>query len=110
MTDVQLVDVSIRDGNQSLWGAVGLRTEHILTMATLLGRAGFRTLDFSSSTAMGVAVRNHRQDPWERIRLVRKLIPDTRLQFIGTGLRFISWDIAHPEFMQLAYDLSLIHI
>lgn len=104
MTDVQLVDVSIRDGNQSLWGAVGLRTEHILTMATLLGRAGFRTLDFSSSTAMGVAVRNHRQDPWERIRLVRKLIPDTRLQFIGTGLRFISWDIAHPEFMQLAYD------
>ena len=104
MTSIQLVDVSIRDGNQSLWGAVGLRDEHIFAMAPLLARAGFRTLDFASSTAMGVAVRTHRQNPWERIRLVRRLTPDTHLQFIGTGLRFISWDLAHPDFMQLVYD------
>lgn len=104
MTAIRLVDVSVRDGNQSIWGAVGLRTEHIVTMAPLLARAGFRTLDFSSSTAMGVAVRNHRQNPWERNLLVRKLMPDTHLQFIGTGLRFISWDLAHPDVMQLVYD------
>jgi oxaloacetate decarboxylase alpha subunit len=30
-------------------------------------------------------------------------MPNTRLQFIGTGLRFISWESVHPEFMQLAY-------
>ena len=36
MTDVQLVDVSLRDGNQSLWGATGLRTEHIVQIAPLL--------------------------------------------------------------------------
>jgi oxaloacetate decarboxylase alpha subunit len=30
MVDVQLTDVSLRDGNRSLWGATGLRTEHIL--------------------------------------------------------------------------------
>jgi oxaloacetate decarboxylase alpha subunit len=53
---------------------------------------------------MGVAVRHHAEDPWERIRLTRDAMPNTPLQFIGTGLRFISWELASPEFMQLVYD------
>ena len=104
MPDVQLVDVSLRDGNQSLWGATGLRTDHILQIAPVLNRVGFRALDFMSSTAMGVAVRTHREDPWERIRLTRAAMPDTPLQLIGTGFRFISWERAHPEVMQLVYE------
>jgi oxaloacetate decarboxylase alpha subunit len=104
MPEVQLADVSLRDGNQSLWGATGLRTEHILQIAPVLNRVGFRALDFMSSTVMGVAVRTHREDPWERIRLTRAAMPDTPLQLIGTGFRFISWERAHPEVMQLVYE------
>jgi oxaloacetate decarboxylase alpha subunit len=104
MATVQLIDVSIRDGNQSLWGAVGLDTAQILSIAPLLDRVGFRALDYTSSTHMGVAVRHHAEDPWERIRLTRDAMPNTPLQFIGTGLRFISWELASPEFMQLVYD------
>jgi len=104
MARIELIDVSLRDGNQSLWGATGLRTPHILQIAPLLDRVGFRALDYTSSTHMGVAVRNHREDPWERIRLTRQAMPDTALQFIGTGLRFISWEAAHPDLMQLVYD------
>ena len=55
---------------------------------------------------MGVAVRTHREDPWERIRLTRAAMPTTPLQFIGTGFRFISWERAHPEFMELVYDAA----
>jgi oxaloacetate decarboxylase alpha subunit len=104
MAEIQLVDVSLRDGNQSLWGATGLRTAHIATIAPLLGRAGFRALDYSSSTAMGVSVRTHREDPWALLRLARAAMPDTLLQFIGTGFRFISWERAHPEVIQLVYS------
>ncbi len=104
MAEVQLVDVSLRDGNQSLWGATGLRTAHILQIAPVLNRVGFRALDYCSSTAMGVAVRTHREDPWQRIRLTRAAIPDTPLQFIGTGFRFISWERAHPDVMRLVYQ------
>ena len=104
MAEIELVDVSLRDGNQSLWGATGLRTDHILQIAPVLNRVGFRALDFMSSTAMGVAVRTHREDPWERIRLTRAAMPDTPLQLIGTGFRFISWERAHPEVMQLVYE------
>jgi oxaloacetate decarboxylase (Na+ extruding) subunit alpha len=104
VAEVQLVDVSVRDGNQSLWSATGLRTEHILAIAPVLNRVGFRALDFISSTAMGVAVRTHHQDPWQRIRLTRAAMPDTPLQFIGTGFRFISWERAHPDVMRLVYE------
>ncbi len=104
MADIQLIDVSLRDGNQSLWGAISCNTAQTLTIAPVMNRVGFRALDYCSSTAMGVAVRHHRENPWERIRLTRAAMPDTPLQFIGTGLRFISWEPAHPEFMQLVYD------
>ena len=103
MADIQLVDVSLRDGNQSLWGATGLRTAHILQIAPVLDRVGFRALDFTSSTHMGVAVRTHREDPWERIRLTHMAMPHTPLQFIGSGLRFISWEPVHPDLIRLAY-------
>ena len=103
MPDIQLVDVSFRDGNQSLWGATGVRTRHVLPIAPLMDRVGFRALDFTSSTHMGIAVRTHREDPWERIRLTRAAMPSTGLQFISPGFRFISWELAHPEFMELVY-------
>ena len=105
---LELVDVSLRDGNQSLWGATGLRTAHVAQIAPVLNRVGFRALDFSSSTAMGVSVRTHRENPWDLLRLTRKAMPDTRLQFIGTGFRFISWERAHPEVMELVYT-SLVN-
>jgi oxaloacetate decarboxylase (Na+ extruding) subunit alpha len=103
VAELELVDVSLRDGNQSLWGATGLRTAHIAQIAPVMNRVGFRALDFSSSTAMGVSVRTHRENPWDLLRLTRKAMPDTLLQFIGTGFRFISWEKAHPEVMELVY-------
>jgi oxaloacetate decarboxylase (Na+ extruding) subunit alpha len=108
VADIQLVDVSLRDGNQSLWSATGLRTAHIATIAPIMDRVGFRALDFTSSTHMGVAVRTHREDPWEQIRLTHAAAPNTPLQFIGSGLRFISWEPVHPELMQLAYDRLVV--
>jgi oxaloacetate decarboxylase (Na+ extruding) subunit alpha len=104
MAELELLDVSIRDGNQSLWGATGLNTAKILQIAPVLDRVGFRALDYTSSTHMGVAVRTYREDPWERIRLTHAAMPNTPLQFIGTGFRFISWESVHPDLMQLAYD------
>lgn len=103
MTTIQLTDVSIRDGNQSLWGATGLNTSQIIEIAGQLDRVGFRAIDFTSSSHMAVAVRYFRNDPWERIRRVRAAMPRTPLQFITTGLRFIAWQQADPEFMRLVY-------
>jgi len=60
---VELIDTTVRDGNQSLWSATGMTTRMILDVAADLDRAGFRALDFITSTHMGTAVRWHREDP-----------------------------------------------
>ena len=103
MADIALVDTSLRDGNQCLWAALGVTTANTLTIAPVMDRVGFKAIDFTTSTHMGVAVRYKREDPWERIRLMAQATPHTPLQFMGTGFRFIAWETASPEFMGLAY-------
>ena len=103
MADIQLVETSLRDGNQCLWGALGVTTANTLTIAPAMERAGFKAIDFTTSTHMGVAVRYKQEDPWERIRGMAEICRNTPLQFLSTGFRFIAWETATPEFMELAF-------
>ena len=103
MANIQLVETSLRDGNQSLWAALGIDTAKTLSVAPAMDRVGFKAIDFTTSTHMGVAVRYKQEDPWERIRLMAQAMPKTPLQFLSTGFRFISWETASPDFMSLAF-------
>ncbi len=109
MAEIQLVETSLRDGNQCLWGALGVDTARTLTIAPVMDQVGFKAIDFTTSTHMGVAVRYKQEDPWERIRLMAEAMPNTPLQFLSTGFRFISWETASPEFMALAYRTLVKH-
>jgi oxaloacetate decarboxylase (Na+ extruding) subunit alpha len=100
---VDIVDTTTRDGNQSLWSATGLTARDILAIAPAMERVGFHALDFTSSTHMSVSVRFHREDPWELIRLMRAAMPGTLLDFITTGMRFISWQPCDEDVMRLAF-------
>lgn len=102
---LQFIDTTLRDGNQSLWGATGLRTGMMLEIAPVLDQVGYHALDFSTSTHMAVTVRFHQEDPWERFRLMKERMPRTPLSFLSTGMRFISWETAHPELMALSYQV-----
>ena len=102
---IDFVDTTTRDGNQSLWSATGLTTPDVLAIAPTLDRVGYHALDFTSSTHMAVSVRFHREDPWERIRLVSEAMPETPLGMITTGMRFISWVPADEEVMRLSFRL-----
>ena len=100
---VEIVDTTTRDGNQSLWSATGLTTRDILAIAPTMNRVGFHAVDFTSSTHMAVAVRFHREDPWQRLRRVSTAMPDTPLSFITSGMRFITWVPADEDVMRLAF-------
>jgi oxaloacetate decarboxylase alpha subunit len=104
MANVQIVETSLRDGNQCLWSALGVDTARSLTIAPVMDLVGFKAIDFTTSTHMGVAVRYKKEDPWERIRLMAQAMPKTPLQFLSTGFRFISWETATPEFMALVFS------
>jgi oxaloacetate decarboxylase (Na+ extruding) subunit alpha len=49
---IDFIDTTLRDGNQSLWGATGLNTAMMLEIAPDLDRVGYRAIDFSTSTHM----------------------------------------------------------
>lgn len=61
MASIELIDTTVRDGNQSLWGATGLKTAMMLQIAPVMDRVGFSTIDFTTSTHMAVAVRYQRK-------------------------------------------------
>ena len=96
MAELELVETSLRDGNQCLWAALGIDTAKTLTIAPVMDRVGYRAIDFTTSTHMGVAVRYKREDPWERIRLMAAATPNTPLQFMSTGFRFITLGDREP--------------
>jgi oxaloacetate decarboxylase alpha subunit len=107
MATIEFVDTTVRDGNQSLWGATGLTTGMMLQIAPIMDRVGYAAVDFSTSTHMAVTARFHRENPWERIRLMAAAMPRTPLSFLTTGMRFISWERASDDFMRLTFRLLI---
>lgn len=91
MREIKFIDTTMRDGNQSLWGATGITSDKIMSMAPALDRAGFSAIDFTSSAHMGMFVRYHKEDPWKAIRQATKAIAVTPLSFGTSGRRFIGF-------------------
>jgi oxaloacetate decarboxylase alpha subunit len=104
MFKIKFMDTSLRDGNQSLWDATGLTTSMIRSLAPNINRIGFHAVDLIASTHMGTAVRYHRENPWERVRLASQAMPDTRLCFGTTGRRFIGFKRCPDSILELVYQ------
>lgn len=92
MTEIQFIDQSLRDGQQSLWG-MRMRAGQSLPVAADIDRVGYRIVDFTGSSIFEVLVRYCRENPWEGLDLVRAAMPNTRLRagsranaIVGMGL------------------------
>lgn len=105
MADINLIDVSLRDGNQSIWGATGVTTRMVEGATPHLNDVGYSTIEYLSSTLMATAVRYHAEDPWERLRIAKSNTPDTTLGFLTTGKRFISFARTPDAVFELAFRL-----
>ena len=81
MSEVKFVDTTLRDGHQSLW-AEAMRTGMILPIASLIDRAGFEAVEIVSPSFFKKCVRELKEDPLERIRLVAQRIRKTPLRAI----------------------------
>ena len=101
MKEIRFVDTTLRDGNQSLWDATGLTTAMVLKVAKEMDRAGFKAIDFTSSIHIGVSVKYHKENPFEKIRLAAKAMPNTPLSFGTTGRRFIGFIWSPDAIMEL---------
>ena len=82
MEEIRFVDTTIRDGHQSLW-AERMRTGMMLPIAHRLDEAGFDAIELLSGSHIKKAVRELREDPWERIRGVAQRVKNTPLRLIA---------------------------
>jgi oxaloacetate decarboxylase (Na+ extruding) subunit alpha len=106
---LKIVDTSIRDGNQSLWGATGITTGMAEAMAPIYEQMGLEALDFTSSTHMVMGTKFHGENPWERISRVRAAAPNTHLSCITTGMRFMSWEKAEESVYRMSLRVMARH-
>lgn len=82
MSEIRFVDTTLRDGHQSLW-AEGMTTGMMLPIAEQMDRAGFDAIELISSSHLKKCVRELKEDPWERVRLVAQRISKTPLRLIA---------------------------
>jgi oxaloacetate decarboxylase alpha subunit len=81
MNAISFVDTTLRDGQQSLW-AISMKTAMALPIAAQLDQAGFDAAEIVSAAFFKKCVRELRDDPVERIRLVSQRMPNTPLRAI----------------------------
>jgi len=96
MTKIEFVDQTIRDAQQSLWGLM-MRTDHIAPIAEIMDKVGYRAIATVGSQAFTIEVRNHKEDPWERIRLLSQLMPKTPLRGSYQTASLSSFDLSTPR-------------
>ena len=82
MDTIRFVDTTIRDGHQSLW-AENMTTGMMLPVAKRMDDAGFEGIELISGSHLKKCVRELKEDPWERVRLVAKEITRTPLRVIA---------------------------
>ena len=78
---VRIIETSLRDGQQSLW-ATRMTTAMMLPVLPLLDALGFEAIEYTSAAAMEVCIRHLKENPWERMRLVRQQVKQTPLGMI----------------------------
>ncbi|MBN2031758.1 MAG: pyruvate carboxylase subunit B [Deltaproteobacteria bacterium] len=93
---IYFVDQTLRDAQQSLWGYT-MRTDHMVPIAETMDRVGYLSIATVGSQAFTVQVRNLNEDPWERIRILAKLITRTPLRGSYQIGSLSSFDLSTPR-------------
>jgi pyruvate/oxaloacetate carboxyltransferase len=70
---IGICDETLRDAHQCLL-SMRMTNEMILPIAARMDRIGFDAIDLIGGAVWDVSVRFLKEDPWERIRLARKLV------------------------------------
>ena len=87
---VRITDTTLRDAHQSLW-ATRMRTDDILKIAETVDNAGFYSLECWGGATFDVCMRFLRENPWERLRQIKKVCRKTPLQMLFRGQNILGY-------------------
>ncbi len=87
---IRITDTTLRDAHQSLW-ATRMRTDDILKIASEIDNAGYYSLECWGGATFDVCMRFLRENPWERLRQIKKACPKTPLQMLFRGQNILGY-------------------
>jgi pyruvate carboxylase subunit B len=92
---IKITDTTLRDGHQSCL-ATRMRTEDMLPIAEELDQVGFHSVEVWGGATFDVAHRFLGEDPWERPKVLKKLMPRTPFQMLLRGQNLVAYR-NHPD-------------
>jgi oxaloacetate decarboxylase alpha subunit len=97
---IAVVDQTFRDAHQCLW-ATRMTTAHMLPVAELMDRIGFQRIEAIAAIQFDVCVRFLKEDPWQRVRLLRERIMHTPLSSFLRSKNLVSFDFVADDIVAL---------
>jgi len=87
---IEVTDLILRDAHQSLM-ATRMAMEDMVPVCEDLDNAGYWSLECWGGATFDSCIRFLNEDPWERLRTFRKLLPKTRLQMLLRGQNLLGY-------------------
>ena len=92
MSEIKIIDTTLRDAHQCLW-ATRMTTAMMLPVADAMDRTGYEAIDLMSAIQFDVCVRYLKEDPWQRLRLMRERVTRTKMQSAMRSKSLLSFDV-----------------
>ena len=90
MAKVRITDTVLRDAHQSLL-ATRMRTEDMLPICEELDKVGFFSVEMWGGATYDSCIRFLNEDPWDRIRVLKKKMPKTPFQMLLRGQNIVGY-------------------
>jgi pyruvate carboxylase subunit B len=87
---IKVNDLSLRDGHQSLFATRG-RTEDMIPVAELMDNVGFNAVETWGGATFDAMHRYLAEDPWERLRTLKKHMPQTPFMMLLRGQNLVGY-------------------
>ncbi len=104
---IKIQDLSFRDGHQSLFATRG-RTEDMIPFAEMMDEVGFHAMETWGGATFDTMHRYLNEDPWERLRTLKKYMPKTPFFMLLRGQNVVGYrnyaDDVVESFVQRACD------
>ena len=107
---VKICDTTFRDAHQSSF-ATRMRIEDMESIAPEMNKVGFYSMEVWGGATFDVCTRFLNEDPWDRVRLLKKLMPDTPLQMLLRGQNLVGYrnyaDDVVKEFVHQSAEVGI---
>ena len=103
---VRIVETALRDGHQSLF-ATRMTTEEVLSALEELDQAGYYALEVWGGATFDSCISFLNEDPWERLREIKKRVKHTKLQMLFRGQNILGYRHYSDDVVDKFVELSL---